>query len=71
MDPKLHEDLLRSQVRMSAMHAAITLYCCHRDAGDAHGDGGGVTPGQLADLLPQLIQLRDKLLGTAQVEGPI
>jgi hypothetical protein len=69
MDPQLQEELLRYQVRMEALHAAITLYCCHRGAGGAHGED--VTPGQLADLLPQLMRLRDKLLETALVEGPI
>ncbi len=64
-------ELFKAQVRMMAMHAAITLYCCHRQAGDAHNGDGDMTPGQIEELLPQLMRLRDTLLTTALVEGPI
>jgi hypothetical protein len=66
MDPKLHEDLLRYQVRMSAMQAAVALYCCH-------GDGGtpGMSAGELRENLSRLIELRDILLETALQPGPI
>ncbi len=64
-------ELFKAQVRMTAMHAAITLYCCHRQAGNAHDNDEGVTPGQIEELLSQLMRLRDMLLATALVEGPI
>ena len=46
---KLNEDLLRYQVRMSAMQAAVALYCCH-------GDGGapGMSAGELRENLRAL-----------------
>ncbi len=64
-------ELFKAQVRMTAMHAAITLYCCHRQTGDAHEGDEGMTPGQIEELLSQLMRLRDMLLATALVEGPI
>ena len=64
-------ELFKAQVRMTAMHAAITLYCCHRQAGDAHDGDEGMPSGQIEELLPQLMRLRDMLLTTAFVEGPI
>jgi len=71
------EELSRAQIRMTAMHAAITLYCCHRDTGgdhggdtgDDHGGHVGITPEQLGHLLPILVELRDKLLETALFQG--
>lgn len=61
------EELQKAQIRMTAMQAAITLYCCHR------GSGGGpeVPPEPIEELLPQLMRLRDMLLATATVPGPI
>lgn len=53
------------------MHAAITLYCCHRGGGVGSGDDIGQIIGQFAELKEQLIQLRDQLLETALVAGPI
>lgn len=65
------EELSRAQIRMTAMHAAITLYCCHRGGGVGSGDDIGQIIGQFAELKEQLIQLRDQLLETALVAGPI
>jgi len=74
--PMSPEDLSRAQIRMTAMHAAITFYCCHRGGGSGPG-GESLSPGQIQEefqkLRDQLMQLRNALLDTAldQGAGPI
>lgn len=69
------EELQKAQIRMTAMHAAITFYCCHRGTGGGPGDDVGMTLGQIQEefqrLREQLLQLRDLLLETALMSGPI
>lgn len=76
MVPMSPEELSRAQIRMTAMHAAITFYCCHRGRGSGPGSGD-IPPGQIQEefqkLRDQLMGLRNALLATAldQGTGPI
>lgn len=69
------EELIAAQIRMTAMHAAITFYCCHQNKGGNANDSGNTPleqiPEQLQYLLEELINLRDILLETALRPGPI
>lgn len=65
------ESQIKQQLEISALHAAIELYCCHKGSGGGHiinmpgfPEGGTEKPIDFEQLLAQLFELRDRLLAT-------
>lgn len=58
------EELLKMQLRMSAMQAAIAFYCCHKGKGSgSHGPGEpGEEYGEHVNLLEALREVMDRLI---------
>ncbi len=54
-------ELLKAQIRMSAMQAAVAWYCCNRDAEHAGGVPIAGLPNHLQDFMRTLMELRDIL----------
>jgi hypothetical protein len=51
------------------MHAAITLYCCHRSSSGDGPKDGKIDPEQLDQLILTLMPIRNKLLLSAEQKG--
>lgn len=62
-------ELLQAQVRMTAMHAAITVYCCDCNCDNSERKER-ISPGHLHELLPLLLELRNILLETTRIPSP-